>query len=378
MKGKLPSSRSAASPLRITRPTTQAVRGAFRDNAVLLVVLIPFIGLGLVLGAFTPAPIASRLTPRMLLPAAIWSVQLSLLAVLGSIGWFAVLRLRWLLTRPLREQGGRERRFLEAWEAYAFRPSWTRFLRVLLCLLVLGVFFQVFVAIKGSIPVLVPFAWDDRFMRLDQWVHLGHHPWEILHPLFGHPSMTRSLDFIYYAWFGVNLALILVVGWAEDGSFRRHFFLAYGLTWILLGNVAALIFSSAGPCYFDLATGTLGPYADLMAYLQTVDQAYGLTAIEVQALLLEGYRTDEMHLVEGIAAMPSIHVAVPFLFAIAFAGINRWGAMFFSIFGILTLIGSVHLGWHYAVDGYASILGVFLIWHLAGWLVARIPFLERN
>ena len=46
--------------------------------------------------------------------------------------------------------------------------------------------------------------------------------------------------------------------------------------------------------------------------------------------------------------------------------------------GYLTLIylffiqiGSVHLGWHYAVDGYASMILTWLLWRLSGWIVNR-------
>ena len=48
----------------------------------------------------------------------------------------------------------------------------------------------------------------------------------------------------------------------------------------------------------------------------------------------------------GISAMPSLHVAM---------------AVFW------TWIGSFHLGWHYALDGLVSLIGVILIWRFARW-----------
>ncbi|MDF4804113.1 phosphatase PAP2 family protein, partial [Vibrio parahaemolyticus] len=35
---------------------------------------------------------------------------------------------------------------------------------------------------------------------------------------------------------------------------------------------------------------------------------------------------------------------------------------FACAFAVIIQIGSVHLGWHYAVDGYASTLTTFTLW----------------
>jgi hypothetical protein len=37
------------------------------------------------------------------------------------------------------------------------------------------------------------------------------------------------------------------------------------------------------------------------------------------------------------------------------------------------LVGSVHLGWHYALDGYASIVAVIVLWHAVGRGLRRLP-----
>jgi hypothetical protein len=38
----------------------------------------------------------------------------------------------------------------------------------------------------------------------------------------------------------------------------------------------------------------------------------------------------------------------------------------------VVLVGSVHLGWHYAVDSYAAIVVTVPIWLIAGWAARRI------
>jgi hypothetical protein len=42
-----------------------------------------------------------------------------------------------------------------------------------------------------------------------------------------------------------------------------------------------------------------------------------------------------------------------------------------SLYAGVVLVGSVHLGWHYAVDGYLSIVGALAIWVGVGAVQAR-------
>jgi hypothetical protein len=35
------------------------------------------------------------------------------------------------------------------------------------------------------------------------------------------------------------------------------------------------------------------------------------------------------------------------------------------------MIGSVHLGWHYALDGYVGAACALVIWFAVGWLLDR-------
>lgn len=341
-----------------------AVLGAARDNFVLLLVLLPMLGAAAAFDRLTGIPVLERMSWTSLGPMGIWAVRLAAGILLLPVGAFAVQRLA-RLVGARRAPGADLPTLADAWRAFPFRPTGRQFLRAVLALMMIALFFQLFIGFKGAIPLVQPFTWDTAFMRLDRVLHFGQDPWRLLHPLLGYPLVTQAVDFFYYLWFPVKLGGILWFAWMADGPERRQFFLAFLLTWILLGNVAALVFSSAGPCYFELATGTAGPYAGLMEYLHGVD---GLLAVEVQATLLEGYSTTELHTVEGIAAMPSLHVAIPFLFALATRARSRAVSWGFVAFGIVTLIGSVHLGWHYAVDGYAAVAAVVVIW----WGVGRV------
>jgi hypothetical protein len=40
-----------------------------------------------------------------------------------------------------------------------------------------------------------------------------------------------------------------------------------------------------------------------------------------------------------------------------------------TVYALIVMIGSVHLGWHYAVDGYLGAAGMLVLW----WGLGKIP-----
>jgi membrane-associated phospholipid phosphatase len=96
-----------------------------------------------------------------------------------------------------------------------------------------------------------------------------------------------------------------------------------------------------------------------------------LDAIFNQAGLWEGKITATWGAFAGISAMPSIHLAMATLFAFLAFEVRKWLGWLFVGYAAIILIGSVILGWHYAVDGYAGIILASLIWHGVKRLVYR-------
>jgi hypothetical protein len=223
---------------------------------------------------------------------------------------------------------------------------------------------------KGMIPHLHPFALDPAFTELDRLIHLGRLPWELLQPVLGYPAVTRTIDVLYILWLPLNAGVLVWQGWSRRGD-RSRFFLSYMLVYIVLGTAAAIALSAAGPCYYQAVTGRPSPYAPLMAYLTALDVDQPLIALRVQRTLWENYATGRNMPFVGISAMPSVHVAVAVLFALIGWRTSKWLGWFFTAYAFVVLIGSVHLGWHYAVDGYASILGALAIWAGVGLLLRR-------
>jgi hypothetical protein len=239
-------------------------------------------------------------------------------------------------------------------------------------LLIFPLFAGAFTKLKSAIPLIQPFSWDHEFERLDRWLHGGIAPWELLHPLLAHPLATHVLNIAYNLWF---VLLYLTWTWQAfaqgDLKLRAQFFWSVLLSWILLGNGAATFFSSAGPCYFGLVTGMPDPYQPLLAYLQEANRSYPIWALDAQRMVWESFQQGIAIPAEGISAMPSMHVATALLFALLGWGTHRWLGVALTGFFLLILIGSIHLGWHYAVDGYAGALGVALIWWATGKALNR-------
>ena len=239
-------------------------------------------------------------------------------------------------------------------------------------LLLIPIVQSVYSSFKVEIPNLIPFAYDELFYRADQWLLGGTDPWRILHAWLGDPLITNMIDVLYHVvWMYV---LIGVVVWHATGQHalrtKVQFFVSYIVIWGVLGNLAALFLSSAGPCYYSNVTGMSSPYEELMLYLQSIGAGEdGLWALQFQNSLWQGYMDDVPGYGGGISAMPSLHVATTVLFALSIHKINvKLGALFF-LYALIIWIGSVHLAWHYAVDGLIAIILTWLIWIIVGRLV---------
>jgi hypothetical protein len=223
---------------------------------------------------------------------------------------------------------------------------------------------------KPLITTVVPFRWDRAFMELDHQLH-GGHPWALLHPALGHRWVTLTIDLLYALWHPVNCAVVIWLGWSGRRELRARFLLSYALVWILLGTVAATALSSAGPCYYGLVSPGDDPFRPLMAYLNGLHATDGLIAVTIQQNLWAYYSGGSVLPVNGISAMPSVHVAAAVLFALVGWQVSRWAALGFGLYALVILLGSVHLGWHYAVDGYVSAAAVLLLWVASGPLLRR-------
>lgn len=237
-------------------------------------------------------------------------------------------------------------------------------------LLAVVLFMPGFSAMKSAIPLFNDYSWDQRFIDLDIALH-GQDPWRILQPLLGHPLITSAMSIAYHLWVLLIYAgTIYFALHVEDRQLRQRYFAAFFGIWTVNGVVLATFFASVGPCFLETVKGS-AHFADQMAYLLRANEVYPVMVVDVQQQLIAWHASGSHGLGRGISAMPSMHVALAFLFFLAIRQVSRALGVFFFLFFLITLVGSVHLAYHYAVDGYVSIITTAIIWAFCGALFQR-------
>jgi hypothetical protein len=224
-------------------------------------------------------------------------------------------------------------------------------------------FMAAFSTMKAMIPAVHAYTWDPFFAALDRAIHGGIDPWRILQPIFGHAWITSIINIVYNLWF---VAMFSVLYWQlfdlRRPQLRLRFFWAFFLCFIINGSILAILLSSAGPCYYGLVAAGDNPFAEQMDYLRGLAEHYPVWAVQTQDRLWETYKDNHVGMGSGISAMPSVHVSIAFLMALLAWRHGRLMRWFFGIFAAVIMIGSVHLGWHYAADGYLAIIVTAAIW----------------
>jgi hypothetical protein len=240
-----------------------------------------------------------------------------------------------------------------------------RLVRFLVLAPTLTAFFGSFAIWKSAIPLFYPgFVWDAPLERAEIWLH-GTHPDRLLAPVFGSPVAIVFLDRVYHTWFYLLFALVIWQAWEADHRRLRQFWNSFAVLWIVLGIFVAYGFASAGPIYAGLDRGSVA-YDDLLARL-TAAEAIAPLFVHLSAWSLwEAARSPGISIGDGISAFPSLHVAMAVLAAFALWRVNSWLGGALAIYALLILVGSVMLGWHYALDGEAALLAAAVVWVATG------------
>jgi membrane-associated phospholipid phosphatase len=230
-----------------------------------------------------------------------------------------------------------------------------------------------FSTFKHQIPEWLPFFADKLLADADELVHFGQ-PWRYVHQLT--PDWVGYLLGYLYGpgWFMQWLGLFVVVAFLTDRKTRVRYLLSFAAILLLLGTLVRAAMASAGPIFYDrLFAGDR--FAGLMQRLSDTPSAK--ITMKAADYLYSSYLDNTAVFGSGIAAMPSIHVAMAVLNALFLSSIDRWLGVVGWAFAAAIMWGSIYFGWHYALDGYVSIVCVVLIWRWATIMTEGSLLLDR-
>ncbi len=227
-----------------------------------------------------------------------------------------------------------------------------------------------FSTLKTTFPEVVPF-WADKWLANADKSLYGHSPWRFAHAAVGRFWAGWLFNAYEYLWTLEWLCVPIALAFCASVRTQLRYYWALALTFVIGGLIVAAIFSSGGPIFYDRILGSTR-FAELDAKLIGLANIGG--AASFSDYLYSLYLSGHADLGSGISAMPSMHVAVACLNACLLASINRWAGLAGWLFAAVIMFGSVYTGWHYSLDGYASILIVSAIWYATGrWLQPTPP-----
>lgn len=211
---------------------------------------------------------------------------------------------------------------------------------------------------------------DAMLLQWDRWLFLGHSPAVLLHDLLG----QHAAAWVLMAWYETFPTLVVVAFPAAvvlATRMRDAYASIAALVWVwILGTVSYYAVPSLGPFHSapqefaglphtmiqDTQARYLADRADLLAHPRAVD-AFA-----------------------QVSAFASLHVGV----AAAILGIAWWHRLrrttaVLTVFLVGTMVATVYLGWHFAVDDLAGLLIAALAWWLGPRTVGvRRPAVARD
>ena len=242
------------------------------------------------------------------------------------------------------------------------------------CVGVLAIFAICFYFIQKSlINIIHPFAWDGIFIVWVKLLHFGHFPNDLLVPVIDALHLGPLLDITYFFWFGVMyMGLGYNLFWDNDRQRRLRYIWVFLMAWILLGSLMGVVFSAAGPAFYhDFFPNKPDPYAGFLAYIEA-HGPHDFPIADHSRKWLLGWTTNGQKVnINAVAAFPSLHLAVAWLNALYGFSISRKLGIAGVIFTALIFMATILFGFHYALDGYVSIVLVSLLWWGMGKALAR-------
>jgi hypothetical protein len=237
-------------------------------------------------------------------------------------------------------------------------------------------------AYKQMILVGHPFRYDGLFTQADRILFLGHDPWRVVHQLFPGTGAANLIDSLYHGWYAPMSLGVILCAWMPGSTWRlrTQYLLTYLGVWIGMGCFIATAFPAAGPVFVPLLIDPHSGFAELTSTLKAMQPTIEMRALALQGGLMESYGTHQLAVGAGISALPSVHNALAMLFTLAAFRLNKVAGWIMAAYAAFIWLGSIFLGWHYAIDGIVSLLLILPLWHFAGrvadWLETAPSILQ--
>ena len=223
--------------------------------------------------------------------------------------------------------------------------------------------------LKLAIPLINRRLWDFQFWNLDIWLHAGISPSRFVMELFRGTVLVPALDTWYSWWLTISLYSLGFFCAAGNEVLRRQFAFSQIMIWTL-GVWIYIGWPSLGPCY-----AYSEEWANLKGKMPHAENTQS-ALMRNYWKVVDSWRTGRIKAPfnpsYGIAAMPSLHVGIMWLLFLWSRKHARLLALFYLLGTVLTFLGSILTGWHYAVDGYAGIL-IAQLCYWAATLTERQP-----
>jgi hypothetical protein len=129
---------------------------------------------------------------------------------------------------------------------------------------------------------------------------------------------------------------------------------------------------SAGPAFYGQVTGDFARYRAMADYL-SFDRGLPFSATTIQNYLWNAHQTGRIDFGTGISDLPSLHVTMSCLWTAVAWRTGRLLGWLATAFTLLIVVGSVHLGWHYASGSVFAVASACGLWWICGAMCRPRP-----
>jgi hypothetical protein len=243
-----------------------------------------------------------------------------------------------------------------------------RWIDMIVSFVALTVVLGCFTAFKSTVVGVHGYAYDAAFIAWDRAIFFGHDAWQVTHSIFRTPWATSWIDTLYHgAFLPMLFGYIFCLALRGHRSLRYTYMASYLASVVTIGMIMAASMASAGPLFDGTLFGDGQSFARLSDRLRDQhNTGAALSSYPISSYLLSLHQDGTTKIGAGISAMPSMHMAWTFLWVFSSWHISRILGAVMVIYAGMIWIGSVHLGWHYFVDGLVSLVVTGVIWLIVG------------